>query len=562
MADGGEVNIDLDSNKRIITISDNGKGMSRKDLETVFVDLGASGKRDEAGASGGFGLAKAAPLMMSKKITVETVADVKGKRYRSTMTTNKNELLGEGAAIETVEVPKSTPTGTTVKTHMDTGDYWQWNDAKRFAINSAHKSIDSPGKVNVQFDGDPISDYDLKAHQIDPAARKQMSEIHHFSVPGADATIHASFGKKGLEHKMGSVFVEVNNNGIYQFDDSIYLGGGAAVEGVPSIISMNVKATVPEGHKDYPFTANREELRGDYLHKKLEEYITKQIIEPSVKKAQDFIAKKYSSLPTVGTDFNVAIFDSGARLTPEEMTALQNNKAFVNLSEEVAQVLDDSLYHIGEAGSLKDSALSGLGEGIERAGIVFSEKLHGVHITDPATKKATVFINPFTFDKASTPKKAASLVWHTIKHEILHDKVKGHNESFTSGLVRMDEALGDYDEAIGRLTAAYADPGDVTKFHPEIEEALRVYKDSRGRPERETDPFRGESSRRRSDGSGGSTGSADALPDNRKRDVRGSGPAQSGGKGLDAKPAVRSAAKPERKAGDKTRQPDWQRGRK
>ena len=55
-----KVTVWLDSGDKTIQIDDTGLGMTKKELETVFSDLGRSGKRDSAEASGGFGLAKAA----------------------------------------------------------------------------------------------------------------------------------------------------------------------------------------------------------------------------------------------------------------------------------------------------------------------------------------------------------------------------------------------------------------------------------------------------------------------------------------------------------------------
>ena len=425
---GGEVTIDLDSEKNTITVSDTGKGMNRKDLETVFVDLGASGKRSDASASGGFGLAKAAPLMMSDNIHVETVSDEGGKRYRHTMDTNKEELLGEGATIHTQEVSRLTPTGTKVTSTMPDNGYWAMREAKGFAKNTL-RSVNSPGKINIIYDGKSIIGDSYELSGLDLEERKHSKKAGTLEVPGAKVDIYTTAGKKGLQQKLGSVPVEINNNGIYQFQTSVWMPDSASMKGLPTVISADVKATVPEGHQDYPFTTNREEMRGDF-DKKLRQWVRVNIADPAMKSANDFISKKYSSLPVIGGQFKSVLFDSGARLEPHELKALQGNKDFVELTEDISQVIDDTMATLAEQGRVLKGGLEGLGSDIERAGIVFSKDLHGVHIQNTATGKATVFINPFSsIAEGSTPRETASVAWHTIKHEILHDKVKGHNQN-------------------------------------------------------------------------------------------------------------------------------------
>ncbi len=493
----GHLEVNLDRYNKTVTIKDNGKGMSRKDLETVFVDLGASGKRNDASASGGFGLAKAAPLMMSESLTVETVNEKGGKRYRSTMTTNKHELLGEGADIQTEEVPRTTPTGTTIISKIPHSDWNKWSSAEEFAKNSL-RSIKAPGKATILVDGTDVTKDAYTTENLKLEERKGLKPIHSFSTPGAKIEMYAAPGKKGGLSSMGSIPVEINNHGIFQFRHSIYLGDSAQMEGVPAVLAIDVQATVPEGHGEYPFTANREEMRGD-IDEQLRKYVNDNIVKPAQAKATEFISKKYNSLPNVGKDFDVVMFDAGQRLDEKEFASLKQNADFVNLSDEIAQVLDDSLVHLESANMVP---YVGMGSNIERAGIVFSKELHGVHITDPKTGKATVFINPFTAKESSSPRQAANLTWHTIKHEILHDKIKGHNQEFTSGLVLIDEALGEYNEAIGRLSHAYADPTDPTKFRQGIIDARKLYTESRDRPEREKDIFKGQaSSATREDGS-------------------------------------------------------------
>jgi len=505
---GGEVSAHVDPANNTITIEDNGKGMTPQDLATVFTDLGSSGKGEDIAAAGGFGLAKAAPLLMSESLQVETISKVGGGLVKSTMTSTPESLRGEGVLVKTETAPPGSKTGTKIVATMPP-DAQGWWEANKFA-NQFNRSVSLPGKLKIQGSAETES-------------LEKISPIGSFRVGDtADVRIYKSSSKKDLHNTFGSLPVEVNNNGIYQFEDSVYLGDAAKMREVPARIAIDVKSLVDEGHKDYPFTANREALRGDTISR-VREYIQKEIIDPAVKEGVDFIAKKYESMPKIQSqDYDIALFDSGSRMTPAETRKFSSHPDIVNLAEDVGQAIDSSLVALSQDKSLP-TPLRGLGSGVERVGIVLSDALHGVYIKNPKTGKATVFVNPFSYDENATPTQAASMLWHTIKHELLHDKVSGHGQTFSSGEVKISQALGDGElDSILRLRGAYADPQDKSKFRPGLEELLRIYKESRRRPERERDPFGGEELRSGKSPSGppGAARPATPIPASREESIR------------------------------------------
>ena len=511
----GEVKVFLDQYSNEITIEDGGKGMSPKDLATVFTDLGASGKRGSADASGGFGLAKAAPLMMSESLEVVSVADVvKGRgaerttqRIRSTMRMTPQQLMGEGVDLREEVVSKDTPTGTRIKATMPP-DSQGWYEARNF-LNNSRKSINPPGKLTTRggHDGEPVT--------------RRMEKIKQLSIPdSAEVSIYGS-SERGEGVKTGSVPLEVNNNGIYQFETSIYLGEGADLAGIPKTLAVDVKSTVEEGHPNYPFAANRESLR-DVVMEKVNEYIEEEIVKPAQKKATDFIGQKYDSMPTLASrDYDIPIFDSGGRLEPHELSAITNNPDVINLGEEFTIALDQAIDRLIDNPQM-EYPYDRLGHTIERGGFALSDSLHGVYIKPQGRSKATVFVNPFSFATESTPTQAAHLMWHTIKHEILHDKVAGHYESFTTGEAKVAQALGEYElDALLRLRNAYAEPGNPGQFRQGLNDALQIYKESRGRSPREDDPFNGTASRSAPPGPEGGQGQLPDVGAGRKEPVRG-----------------------------------------
>lgn len=497
----GKVTIKHHNEEKWIEVSDNGKGMTADDLATVFTDLGASGKRNEAEASGGFGLAKAAPLMMSDRLEVKTVArdSVTGQKIQHILNTNKKALLDEGSEVQSKPVPENTPTGTTVRAYLGKN----YNDyAVNQFVRGASRSVRPPGPLEG-FKRYSSAGSEYAIHKAQEPARKLLStNIEAGGEAVANVDIYASPHDPTttlidrMAEAQGSIPVEVNNNGIYQFDHTIYLGGDLKIAGLPKRIAIDVKALVPEGHAEYPFSANRETLR-DSVTKRVEELIQEKFVKPAQKEYVEFLSQKYNSLPTINTTVGpVPIYDAGARLEPHELEQLSTTREFQALAGEISNVLNSTLGRIASSDVLESTGLTGLGGTIKRVGIVLSPEIHGVYIPKPGTggSEATVLINPLSFAEGTAPEEISSLVWHTIKHEILHDKIKGHYESFTTGEASLSHAIGRRHETemLEALDHAYARPGKPFALREGLIDALQIYNKSRGREAREKDIFGGE----------------------------------------------------------------------
>lgn len=471
-----EVTVAFDRWDKRIVISDTGQGMTRKELETVFTDLGRSGKRSQADASGGFGIAKAAPFMMTKQLTVTTITQENGKFYRHSFTSTPDSIVNAGVDIVTEELPgDGYYTGTVIDAELnpDTGVWTAQEFAKRSRL-----SLNPPGNLVVTgLDRDYVE-------------TTPLSVVTNAKIPGAKVTLHASKDTQAAK-QYDAIRVEVNNNGIYQFDMDVY----PPTEGmlVPKRIAVDIKATVKERDKDYPFMANREDFRSEDAKHQIREMIKKEIFEQAAKDHKKEIADAMRGLPSIKVGATeIPIFDSGKRLTPEELNELMQDPAFIDLAYTINKVTHDAIDKLG-AEELPHH-LHDLGKRVRRVGIVFSDTLHGVHIADPLdTKYALLFINPFQQVKGSSA-RAASTIWHTIKHELIHDQVSGHSENFTSAEVAVAGALGSTSElaAIQELEDVYGDPDKPGGIRPDLDRALQLYALSRVRGQTAPDIFRGE----------------------------------------------------------------------
>jgi hypothetical protein len=472
---------------RTITVTDTGKGMTKNELETVFTDLGASGKRENEEASGGFGLAKAAPLMMSKRIEVNTVVKEGNKYYEHSFTATPEDLLGGGVDIKTREIPvklfglgDNPKTGTTVKTYLPS------NTTMYGALNHLHQSslsLRAPGNIKVFENG-----VERKAYSSSEVPAETQAST---TIPGAKLDLYVSKGNKDTPtYKWGGISIEVHNNGIFQFMDSIEAPEG--IRGIPSRIAIDVRANVPEGDPNYPFQANRESLRTE-AKDKVKDFVKNEVIDSAVKRHQKLVSDLYHDLPMLENGY-VPFFDAGGRLTPEELKEIQSDPAMNQIGDEIFDLTARARTILDDNGEIQ-SNLSGIGKKVKRVGLVFSPEIHGVHITDPMDKShATILINPF--DKnIDNPDDYASLVWHTIKHELIHDAVSGHNESFTSAEAAVSRALGKMEiKALTRLRGTYADPNDSERVRADLDRPLQIYQESRGRQENSPDIFGGEAS--------------------------------------------------------------------
>jgi len=481
-----------------IRITDSGKGMTKNELETVFTDLGSSGKREQAEASGGFGLAKAAPLMMSDRLEVSTVVNEDGKLMRHSFSATPQDLLGEGVDIKSeVLPPGSAKTGTTVLSILpkEANLY-----GARSFLGSTRLSLRPPGKLNAFYNGKDLSGIGPKPMQNVPIAT--------LDIPGAKLDLYTSHDKnEAPSGKYGGLSTEVHNNGIFQFTRHANMPEG--IRGIPTRLAVDVRATVPEGHPDYPFMANREALRGD-IDKAIDELVKEKVTKALIDAHKKQISEMYWKFPML--DGYIPVFDSGGRLKPEELKELMENPALKEISNSIMDLAAEARNLLVKAAE-NNYALGQMGEKTKRIGIVFSDAIHGVHITNPEDPDhATVFINPFDSHQDSSPFEYASLMWHTIKHELVHDEVSGHSESFTTGEKNVSRAVGSMEiKALTELRDKYADPRDSTQIRPDFNRALQIYRESRGRPESTPDIFRGEESRANMDRPTGEKDDPDRL---------------------------------------------------
>lgn len=485
LGEKGEIKVALDRGSRTIRVEDNGKGLTRDELDTVFTNLGASGKREDTEAAGGFGLAKAAPLLGGEKVEVVTRAiDPKtGKLMEHSFSGTPDELL-EGVKVRSSEV-EGGKTGTLVKVHVPKGS--SFYDANTFVNELAEHSPSMKAKIRLannfeEGDKNWESEVGSKYRTVQTG-----TGTHIATLDNPSATTELSEPTNSVRGTRSSMKLHLSNNGMYQ--GTKYFPFNAEVPNVPREIRVDIKSKVPEGHQDYPFTANREELRGS-VEKQVGEYINENIVQPGVAKKIGDLKKVYNSMQeftvssregTINNPFGrkMALYDPKGQITPAEMRDIVSNPAFRTLSSHIGSILDEAMKVAG-TDVWKDR--------LEKVGIIFDDKLHGIHIPNPETGKSAILVNPFIAIGKMEPDQASANILHTILHEMAHVEPPtifepaGHNEAFT---IRLGDIYGKFGarrsvEAQDQILNAIADP-NTGIYNPEIQKVLSTYKESRGR---------------------------------------------------------------------------------
>jgi len=483
-----------------ITVADSGKGMTREELETVFTDLGSSGKRDVATARGGFGLAKASILLGGQHAEISTVVDVPmgqgiSRRMRYTLAGTPEDFLKH---VDVQETPApSEPTGTRIHVKLSpTADLWQAKGQFERA------SEDYPG-ADSPFQNGP---------------RLAWQDVETFQAPGADITIRQTPTERRTPVQ-GFLGYDVLNHGMYQFEGGTLMNPGT---GYPQRVTVDVRATVPEGHADYPFTANRERLR-DSIVKVVDKRVQETIGSQAAARQTALALKQFGSPARMAN--GVPYIDNYGVWPKIQAAVTPAVQAFMAGALDVARAF-------GEALQIPPHDV---------LGVIFSKETHGVNVHLGGDRGRAVYLNPVSwFEGEQSADRVVGGVLHTIVHELTHDAVRGHDEKFTMQLAENYGKLGAdaYADAIAKLYPLARDPS-LARFADVARKA--VAEASTGR-----DAGSGLASRlgRPEDSSGAAGGGEDRVP------PRGEAPGPAGPGGpRDGDPTLNDEGEPEQPRG-------------
>lgn len=453
-----------------VMVRDNGRGMTREQIETIYTDIGDTGKKSSE-TVGGFGVAKAAILLGGERVEVTTTAkNPKTGKYETTMfETSPEDLVAGKTEYMTVEAAPDTPLGTQVQvTFPKSSEFYK---AKEFVENLTQYST---GKGSITME----KYKNLKGNPIKLADKQPPKQLAKINSPEADYTI--SIPTDATTTETNQIKLVLTNKGMFQgvqpysFEHPIK---------VPDTIIVDISSKVDALHDDYPFSPSRERLKYAALDK-VKEAIDEHLVNASRNKRKEELTKLYESMPeyTVGAGefpetfgHKISAYDPKGQLRPDEIDEIIETPAIQRLTTDIVKI-------IGNTMRVLDNPI--WADRLEKVGIIFNSEVHGIHIPNPLTKKSAILINPFQTILRNEPDQAAASIFHTILHEIAHVEPRdmGHNESFAIRLADIYTKFGARNAvaAQDRILASITDP-NTGDYNSEISDVLQRYTQSRGR---------------------------------------------------------------------------------
>jgi len=413
-----------------ITVRDYGRGMDPNVLYNAFSNIGETGKLDESGASGGFGVAKAAPFLSGEYTETRTVVNENGKKYEYRFAATPEQIQNQevGVPLERIEVSPDTPTGTQVSTWFEkkTDTYKAIKFIRALAENSSelksgiqlttpyHDILnDNAGKLflsgatpknNLIGQFKEGTDYEhLRPEPMPPL-------VDTLDSPTASVDLHYENPAEGMG--ANNYDIAILNKGLFQGVTRNYYPG--RVKG-PTRIVANIRSKVNPGESGYPFTMNREQLP-DEITEAINKWVEDNIISGFISKNKDRLTQMYANMkaaPVQGTTYKPLFFDETGKLSPHDTTDILSKPVTHNLIQFFDKTMKDMVNHAQRVDI--DQRLEGVGMG-------FMPNSHGLHVPNPNDngKTSSIIINPFPSILNNNPSEAASNIMVTMLHELAH----------------------------------------------------------------------------------------------------------------------------------------------
>lgn len=470
---GGKVKIDIKQRENLITITDNGTGMSPEVAANEFMDVGGSAKG--AGASGGYGLAKVGILSSAEHFTMQTVADTPKGRMLTVITGSGDDWAAGTLKYESTKVSNEFPTGTRLSVKVDGEAKPNWYKAEEFLRRTMKQNKGDIG-LEISSNGTPLKQYatDPKAYGfIDEPVFDKPVETH--DLPGAKLDIYESkhtLGDKEGPYGMSSqIEVHVLNRGVYQFT---YNKSVKPTADMPAALTVDIAAKVPTDHALYPFTTSRENISGSEYKDVVATYI-ENITRHAIKRDIIRLSQELSSAPEMSTK-GLRFYDTASNAVPEFIETVTKspglNKLAQAMDKVTTDVVEQVLTRLERAGRKTLPIFGGFGSQKEWLGInILQEALNKIAAEEKVSinlpNENLILVNPFaTYNEATqnlidafgvpSARELAEQSWATIVHEVAHEISRGHDEHFAGTLTRF---IGDVskiaDESIGHLEQGY-----------------------------------------------------------------------------------------------------------
>jgi hypothetical protein len=359
--------------------------------------------------------------------------------------------------------------------------------------------------------GPDTQDFNTK-EEADAYIQSKLAEVGHvpykntkvIDTPGAKVEISWDEANPDISTNTN---VGVLNNGLYQFNNTLY-AGMEPVEYLPKGARANIISKVPEGHPDYPFSTNREQLN-EKVDNAIKEWYEKDILTGLKEQQRAATLKQYESLEPLFKNSNYVYFDSGGKFDPIEMDMIRNSKQAQKYFNVLGSMVEDAVKRVGREVQ-NTFGKKAAQRSIDKIGFLFADNkkeggwggrtiVHGLNLPAPGMTveggtavRSSILINPFSQLDVGSPDKISAGLTHTVLHEVAHNYAGNHNESFTSALADVYTQFGNNNLARWgkRLNDVLIDK-TTGELHSELYQLLQVYGESRKREVRVRDIITG-----------------------------------------------------------------------
>jgi hypothetical protein len=435
----GHIHITIDAQAQSVSIQDNGAGMTPEEVREFMLTLGGSGKA-EGGMAGGFGIGKVAVFMGGDSFTIETVALKEGKKIKTTVTGNKNELMETGqVTVHEEETDPTTPTGTRVTLNFSKFD--DFGRAVKFITEMKMYQVkELPFKVTIDELNFPqpfsrfIRPSEAEFFKFKPRYIGEHQEGRHTKWDYYET-------EEKHDRRESIISVVYLNNGLFQGMDSIYLPEG--VHGIPYRVFVDVQTTVPPEDPEYPWRADREALKPELKGKIVEWALDRYYRGAKLKETEQYETALREAEPlAAGVKFiwGKAKDDEYLR---QIVPMVLKDPEFLKATEIIAKFTRRLFERLYPDDPVPDIYFT------------FDKRFYGRY--NIYKDQTTLFLNPLLLfrlavSKASKfyhlkpPKKSyetfvaehwAGQFLATIAHEITHHAVRAHDEEFAGELTEL-----------------------------------------------------------------------------------------------------------------------------
>lgn len=522
LGQGREISIEIDDftdpiSKEVIktiTVHDNGDGLGRADLQTLYTDLYKTGKSGDSTKMGKFGVGKGAYLIGGDHVMVESVVLEKGKKIAYSFHGTPEQLMKE-VELHKFEVTDDTPTGIRTTTTIPADEEMQ--PALDYLDRVFTHSHGMSGHLNVTTRQHKRRFKWQKPDRTQPIETVTENYDLSAATPGktiADVThddntmFQITWGKGAHLEKSNMTIAHFLNNGLYQGTGYVTLRDkdGHTVNGAtPTEVVVSVFSDAPETARNYPWEENRETVRVEHKNT-IGQAINEFISAPASQAQADKLQLLYDAMPSFklenGADFYV--HDGGGKFTSDELAAFMAHPKVQELATLTEKTIIDYLHNIRSASGNKyswEAKVTRVGFILNDNGLLPSNeaKYHmGIWIPHPAINsgKATILINPFSMIARGDVDLSSAGWEHTIIHELAHNEPTPTGED-AHGITH-DYLMGELVQLIGaryaheirtHFTKIVTGTRDGTRYLPEVQEVLQRYTESRGRTEVQKDPL-------------------------------------------------------------------------